>query len=206
MFFFFVDNVEINSSPFVARRDVASGNDVEKLRHCQGSDARNNERERTRMDRHPLCKTRASEQWHRHRVGTFLHGSSELPRDRLRRTIHFRSCPNHRYVSFRRPFRDYDQAVRVVFRIMRQRDPILSARRLNFQTLYEIPYEHLHKEKNKFKVFGHCHPENYSIACMAVRVSRPQLQLPMAPSPTYEEKRANDRAKANKKRKKAKKK
>lgn len=89
---------------------------------------------------------------------------------------------------------------------MRERDPILSARRLNFQTLYEIPYEHLHKEKSKFKVFEHCHPENYSIACMGVRVSRPKLQLPMASSPTYEEKRANDRAKANKKRKKAKKK
>lgn len=87
-----------------------------------------------------------------------------------------------------------------------KRDPILSANRLNFQTLYEIPYEHLHKEKSKFKIFGRCYPENYSIACMAVRVSRPKLQLPIAPSPAYEEKRANDRAKANKKRKKTEKK
>lgn len=53
------------------------------------------------------------------------------------------------------------------------------ANRLDFKMLYQLPYEQLAKEKSRFEIFQACYPENYSIACMAVQLSRPKFQVPI---------------------------
>ncbi|KAK9297566.1 hypothetical protein QLX08_008787 [Tetragonisca angustula] len=53
------------------------------------------------------------------------------------------------------------------------------ANRLDFETLYQLPYEQLSKGKSRYKIFQACYPENYSIACMAVQLSPSKFQLPI---------------------------
>ncbi|KOC64173.1 hypothetical protein WH47_12475 [Habropoda laboriosa] len=56
------------------------------------------------------------------------------------------------------------------------------AKRLHFEVIYELPYKELEFENVRFQPFEECHPKNYSIACMALRISPPQLPIPPPPS------------------------
>ncbi|XP_043523968.1 uncharacterized protein LOC122536020 [Frieseomelitta varia] len=74
------------------------------------------------------------------------------------------------------------------------------ANRLDFQTLYQLPYEQL--SKSRFEIFQACYPENYSIACMAVQLSPSKFQLPITFDSTPTKTRREDyekRRKANRK-------
>ncbi|XP_076389852.1 uncharacterized protein LOC100882741 [Megachile rotundata] len=47
------------------------------------------------------------------------------------------------------------------------------ARRLNFEVISELPYENIGSDIHKFHIFEECYPQNYSIACMAAKITLP---------------------------------
>ncbi|XP_029034580.1 uncharacterized protein LOC114872024 isoform X1 [Osmia bicornis bicornis] len=47
------------------------------------------------------------------------------------------------------------------------------AQRLQFEVLCELPYESMEAEGHRYQIFKDCYPENYSIACMAVKILPP---------------------------------
>ncbi|KOX75648.1 hypothetical protein WN51_11975 [Melipona quadrifasciata] len=79
---------------------------------------------------------------------------------------------------------------------------MLSTNRLDFKTLYQLPYEQLSKRKSRFEIFQACYPENYSIACMAVQLSPPKFQLPITFDSTSTKTQREDYEKRRKTRRK----
>ncbi|CAK9831366.1 hypothetical protein ANTRET_LOCUS8371 [Anthophora retusa] len=49
------------------------------------------------------------------------------------------------------------------------------AKRLQFEMIYELPYKDIGFENVKFQQFEALYPDHYSIACMALRLSPPEL-------------------------------
>ncbi|CAK9798505.1 hypothetical protein ANTPLA_LOCUS1618 [Anthophora plagiata] len=67
------------------------------------------------------------------------------------------------------------------------------AKRLEFEVIYELPYKDIGFENVKFQQFEALYPEHYSIACMALRLSPPELPaqpIEEIPQPKAEKKKA----------------
>lgn len=149
-----------------------------------------------------MRKAGPSEQWHWYRVAALLHCPNEQFRHNLRRTIYFQCFPDYRCVSFYSPpitrigYEIGDHSLSRFFQLTRA-SLAFPAKRLDFEIIYELPYEHMHLKKRKFEVFRDCHPENYSLACMALKMSPPRAKISVALLPSIAEKPASKRKKVD---------